>query len=53
MFKIGNLVRVFLSQDLSQSFIAKIVGFDYDREVVFVDTDEKTYEVGFSFVEVV
>jgi len=51
MFKIGNLVRVFLSQDLSKSFMAKIVGFDYDREVVFVDNDENTYEVGFSCVE--
>jgi len=51
MFKIGNLVRVFLSQDLSKSFIAKIVGFDYDREVVFVDNDENTYEVGFSSIE--
>ena len=51
MFKIGNMVRVFLSQDLSKFFIAKIVGFDYDRAVVFVDTAEKTYEVGFSYIE--
>lgn len=51
MFKIGNLVRVFLSQDLSKYFIAKIIGFDYDREIMFVDDDEKTYEVGFACVE--
>lgn len=51
MFKIGSFVRVFLSQDLSKFFIAKIIGFDYDREVVFVDTAEKTYEVGFTCVE--
>lgn len=51
MFKIGNLVKVFLSQDSMQFFVAKIVGFDYDREVIFVDDTEKTYEVGFSSVE--
>jgi len=51
MFKIGNLVRVFLAQDLSKFFIAKIVGFDYDREVIFVEDNEKTYEVNFSCVE--
>jgi hypothetical protein len=53
MFKIGSFVRVFLSQELSKFFIAKIVGYDYDREVVFVDSDDKTYEVGFSCVEAV
>ena len=51
MFKIGSFVRVFLFQDLTQFFIAKIVGFDYDREVMFVDSDEKTYEVDFTCVE--
>jgi hypothetical protein len=53
MFKIGNFVNVFNDQELTKFFIAKIVGFDYDREVVFVDDEIKTYEVSFSCVEAV
>lgn len=54
MFKIGNLVTVFTTVDSYQSFIAKIVGFDYDKEVVFVyDDNENTIEVPFDFVEAV
>lgn len=54
MFKIGNFVNVFMNVDSYQSFIAKIVGFDYDKEVVFVfDENENTIEVPFDFVEAV
>ncbi len=52
MFKIGNFVNVFFCVDSYQSFIAKIVGFDYDKEVVFVENDtEVVYEVPFTAVE--
>lgn len=52
MFKIGSLVNVFYSVDSFDSFIAKIVGFDYDKEVVFVYTDmDMTYEVPFGMVD--
>ena len=52
MFKIGNLVKVFMDQELTNFFLAKIVGFDYDREVVFVDDSTTSYEVPFNSVEV-
>ncbi len=54
MFKIGNFVNVFVNVDSYQSFVAKIVGFDYDKEVVFVyDDKENTFEVPFDCVEAV
>lgn len=52
MFKIGSLVNVFYSVESFGSFIAKIVGFDYDKEVVFVYTDfDITYEVPFGNID--
>ena len=53
MFKIGNFVSVFsnMTSDVP-TMVAKIVGFDYDKEVVFVyDSDENTIEVPFVCVE--
>lgn len=53
MFKIGNFVNVFMNVDSYQSFIAKIVGFDYDKEVVFILANDDTFEIPFDCVEAV
>lgn len=54
MFKIGNFVNVVYCVDSYMTFIAKIIGFDYDKEVVFVEGDlDVIYEVPFANVEAI